>query len=253
MESTERFGYEWSKFNSIIPGFEILFLKWVYPLNPKDFRNKRVLDAGCGAGRNSYWPLVYGAKEVISIDYDARTVESARKNLSKFKNSNVKFESIYGIKYNEEFDIAFSIGVIHHLENPELAIKNLVKSVKKNGIVLLWVYGYEGNEWIVKYINPIRKVASRLPLPLVNFFANFLSVPLFLFIKIFKPSNPYLKQLSEFPFWYIHSLAFDQLIPRISNYWKKEEALKLLREKGLRNIKIYRVNENSWTVIGKKI
>lgn len=79
MASTERFGYEWNKFDKIIPDYETNFLKWVYPFKPKDFRNKRVLDAGCGTGRNSYWPLIYGAKEVVAFDYDKRTVSVAKK------------------------------------------------------------------------------------------------------------------------------------------------------------------------------
>ena len=31
--SQDRFGYEWNKYNKIIPIYETQFLKWVYPLN----------------------------------------------------------------------------------------------------------------------------------------------------------------------------------------------------------------------------
>ena len=252
MASMERFGYEWSKFDRIIPEYETQFLKWVYPLKPEDFKGKKILDAGCGTGRNSYWPLAYGAKNVVAFDYDKRTVAVAKKSLSKFKNAHVRYRSIYKIKFSNEFDIAFSIGVIHHLENPHLAIDNLVKAVKKNGIVLIWVYGYEGNEFIVRFINPIRKVTSRLPLPIVNFLAYFMSVPFFVYLRALRQKHPYFNQLSKFRFWHLHSIVFDQLIPRIANYWKKDEALNLLENKALKDLKIFRVNNNSWTVIGRK-
>jgi len=101
-----------------------------------DFKGKIILDAGCGMGRNSYWPLRWGAKRVISFDYDKQSVEAAKKTLSEFSNSEVVFKSIYEIDWRNYFDITFSIGVIHHLKNSSLAIDNLVKSLKPGGILL---------------------------------------------------------------------------------------------------------------------
>ncbi|MCK5176441.1 MAG: hypothetical protein KAQ92_01830, partial [Candidatus Aenigmarchaeota archaeon] len=78
------------------------------------------------------------------------------------------------------------------------------------------------------------------------------SVPFFTFVKVIPQKKPYMKQLSNFRFWHTHSIIFDQLIPRIANYWTKKEAMDLFKNKGLEDIKAYRVNKNSWTVIGKK-
>lgn len=253
MASQERFGYEWSKWTEIDHEDEIQFLKWVYPLKKEDFRDKFVLDAACGKGKNAVWPLKYGAKKLVAFDYDSRTVKAARNNLKKYKNAIVEFKSIYDISYKSQFDVVFCIGVVHHLEDPHKAVKKLVEAAKPSGIVVIWVYGYEGNEWIVSYINPLRKnVTSKLPLPLVDFITYFFSIPLFIFLRIFPQQHPYLKQLSSFRFRHVHQIVFDQLIPKIANYWKKNEALELFRDKGLKDIRIYRVNKNSWTVTGKK-
>jgi SAM-dependent methyltransferase len=253
MEEERRFGYEWDNFDRIVPEHETQFLKWIYPLTKKDFKNKSVLDAGCGMGRNSYWILKYGAKKVLAFDYDSRTVNMANKNLSEFENANVKFQSIYEIDYKNTFDIVLSIGVIHHLQNPEKAIYNLVKAAKKNGVVLIWVYGYEGNEWVVKYINPVRYITSRIHPLATNILAYFFSIPLYLYLKLIDQRNKYLKQLSKFKFWHVHSIIFDQLLPKIANYWKKEEVLKLFENKNMKDARIYKVNNNSWTVIGKRV
>ncbi len=250
--STERFGYEWNTYSKIIPEYEEQFLKWVAPLEKKSFKGKKIIDGGCGIGRNSFWSLKYGAKEVVAFDYDARTIEVAKNNLASFHNAIVRWGSLYDIPEQGVFDISFSIGVIHHLAKPREAVAQLVKATKKGGKVLIWVYGYEGNEWIVRYINPIRKITSRLPLQIVHLLSYLFSIPLYTYIKLLKPKHPYLNQLGHFRFWHTHSIVFDQLIPKIANYWKKEEAHALFEKQGLKNITVQRVNNNSWTVIGTK-
>jgi SAM-dependent methyltransferase len=251
--STRRFGYEWEKYDKIVPLFEEQFLRWIYPLKKEDFKGKRILDCGCGTGRNSHWPLIYGAKKVVCFDFDMKTVESAKRNLRDFKNAKVFYGSIYNIPYENEFDVSFSIGVIHHLEVPKKAIKEMVKATKKNGIVLMWVYGYEGNERILKFLLPLRKITSRLPVSIVHLISFPLSIPLFFFVKIFKQKNEYLRLLGGFDFRHLHMIIFDQLIPKIANYWKREEVMDLFKGQEIKNIRVYRVNEKSWTVIGKKI
>lgn len=250
--STERFGYEWNKYAKIIPEYETQFLKWVNPLTKKNFKGKAVLDAGCGMGRNSYWPLLYGARKVLSIDYNKKTLASATKNLAKFKNCTVLYKSIYDLNEKSAYDVAFSIGVIHHLEFPKKAVQKLVDATRPGGKIVLWVYGYEGNEWIVRYINPLRKITSRLPLFLVEKLSYLFSIPLYAYVKLVPQSHSYLKQLSSFRLWHTHSIVFDQLIPKIANYWKKNEAMALFDKLNVKNVQAFRVNNNSWTVIATK-
>lgn len=253
MSSENRFGYEWQKYHKIDPNSEMQFLNWIKPFRPEIFRDKVVLDAGCGMGRNSFWVLKYGAKKVIGFDFDPRTVEVAKKNLASFPNAQIEFKNIYDISWQNEFDIILCSGVIHHLENPSSAIKNLIRATKPGGLILIWVYGYEGNEWIVRLINPIRThFTSKLPPSILYFLTHFFSIPLWLFLKTFPQKSPYLKQISKFSFPHLHLIVFDQLLPEISNYYKKEEAFQLLAEKGLKNLGISHCNQNSWTVYGYK-
>jgi len=254
MASTDRFGFEWDKYPYLDSNYENQFKNWTHPLKEDDFKGKIVLDAGCGMGRNSYWPLKWGAKEAVVFDYDKRSVEAAKKNLSKFNNAHILYRSIYNIEWKNKFDIAFSIGVIHHLKDPKEATRRLFNSVKEGGILLYWVYSCEGYEWVVKYINPIRKnFTSKLPLPLVHFFSYFFSIPLWIFVKIFKGPSDYLKQLSTFKFWHIHSIVFDQMIPEVANYWKKEEIEELFQGLNYKEIIItLPPNKCGWVVIVKK-
>ena len=181
-------------------------------------------------------------------------MEATRATLKDFKNAEVLFESAFDMKWKDEFDVAFSIGVIHHLEHPKLAVTNMVKALKPGGTFLIWIYGHEGFEWLLWFLNPLRKYfTSRLPLPLVHALAYLFSVPYWLFIKIFKGPSPYFKQMSGFPFWFIHLVVFDQLIPEVANYWKKDEVRDLVSNIGLKKFEIYRPsNASGWIVVGKK-
>lgn len=253
MASENRFNFEWSKYKELDPTYEKQFLGWINPLKPENFKDKTVLDAGCGMGRNSYWPLKYGARKVVAFDNAEGTLASARRTLAEFSNVEILRRSIYDIEWKDEFDIVFSIGVIHHLKDPKLAISKLVQATKPGGTFLMWVYGHEGNEWIVRWVNPVRKhFTSKLPPFLLDKISYLASIPLYLFVKTIPTQNEYLHQLKGFNFRHIHSIVFDQLLPSVANYWTKEEARALLNDVGLKNIDIRHHNKNSWTVWGTK-
>ena len=87
--SPKRFGHNWKKFSNLTELYEEQFVEWIKPLSKNSFNGKKVLDAGCGIGRNSVYALDYGAKQVYAFDIEQNTVEIAKNNLSNFKNSTV--------------------------------------------------------------------------------------------------------------------------------------------------------------------
>jgi SAM-dependent methyltransferase len=252
MASQDRFGYKWKQHPEIFPEqHRVQFEKWIFPLKAKDFKGKKVLDLGCGIGRNAYFFLKEGAN-VTAFDYDRRTLEACRKNLEGFKNKEIIYMSAYDMGWKDKFDLSFAIGVIHHLGNQPLAVKKMAEATKKGGKVLVWLYGRENNWWIVYIISPIRFFTSRLPLPVTNIISYFFSVPLFLYTHIIPQGSPYMRQLGTFKFRHIHEIVFDHLLPRIAKYYRKGQAVRLLQNAGLADVQAFPVNKNSWTVIGTK-
>ena len=50
--TADAFGYEWTHFSQLEDTYELEFLDWIDPVKKEFFRDKVVLDAGCGKGRH---------------------------------------------------------------------------------------------------------------------------------------------------------------------------------------------------------
>jgi SAM-dependent methyltransferase len=250
--SPERFGYSWDHYADLLPQHEEQFLRWT-ALDRSFWSGVRFLDGGCGIGRNSYWPMTYGAQGGLAVDVDDRTLARARKNLEKFPSLEIRKQSIYEITEADAFDIAFSIGVIHHLSDPDAAVARLARAVRPGGLVLVWLYGRENNGWIVHLFNPLRHALfSRLPPRLVHAVSWPLTALLWCSLRFGFPPGAYYRLVRGFSFDHLQAIVFDHMIPHIALYYTRAEAEYLLARAGLTDIRITWVNENSWSVIGRK-
>src|SRR5713226_4200894 len=102
------------------------FLDYMQPHDPDFFRGKKVLDAGCGNGRFAYHAARSGA-EVWAIDLGP-AIEVARRNTEPASKVQVIQADLYHPPFAlQSFDFIYSIGVLHHLPNPESAFQNLLR------------------------------------------------------------------------------------------------------------------------------
>lgn len=251
--SPERFGYSWHRYADILPEHEKQFRCWTMPLEPADWHNQRFLDAGCGIGRNSLWPMKYGAAGGLALDVDERTLSAARRNLAPYPSVEVRRQSLYELAEEEAFDIVFSIGVVHHLEFPQEAVARLVRAARPGGRILLWVYGRENNGWIVRFADPLRKTLfSKLPLGIVHALSWPATAALWLALRLGLQQIEYFRLLRRMSFRHLRAIVFDHMIPKIARYYRQEEAIALLKDVGVIDVEAVWVNEMSWTVRGRK-
>jgi SAM-dependent methyltransferase len=251
--SPDRFGYEWSIYSELQPEYEAQFLRWTAHLQPKDWKNLAFLDVGCGMGRNSYWPMTYGAAGGLAIDIDDRSLSAARKILAPFPTVRVEKRSAYDIGCADEFDLVYSIGVIHHLEYPECALASMVRAAKDGGRVLIWVYGLENNRLLVRVLDPLRKcLFSRLPIRFLHHLSLYPTAALWILLRLGFGRISYFTLLRRFGFRHLRSIVFDQMLPKIACYWPRATVEKLMREQGLADVRLIWVNEMSWSAIGTK-
>jgi SAM-dependent methyltransferase len=135
-----------------------LFQAWIYPLTLDELRGKDVLECGCGGGQHTAFMAPY-ARTITAIDLN--TIEIARERNRQFDHIRFMEADIATIDLGQQFDVVMSIGVVHHTDNPDRTVANLIRHVKPGGLLVLWVYSKEGN-FLVEYgVEPIRKFFLR--------------------------------------------------------------------------------------------
>src|SRR5262249_19045643 len=137
-----------------------------------------VLEAGCGMGRHATIACRHGVKTLVGLDLGS-AVEAAFRNTRHLSAVCIVQGDIYHTPLRPgAFDAAFSLGVLHHLPDPARGFRALAAAVREDGWFQVWVYGREGNGWIVYFVDPIRRVTSRMPLGLLKQLSLLVSVPL---------------------------------------------------------------------------
>lgn len=268
--TAERFGFEWERFDFLIPAYETQFLDWIAPIRREFFAGKTVLDAGCGKGRHAVLSAQFGAGEVIGIDLAAGSVRAAFRNTRSLPNVHILRADISRLPFRDDtFDYVYSIGVLHHTPDPHRSFQCLVQALGRGGTISIWVYGREGNEWLISIVNPLRTaVTARLPLGATKAIAFGLAIILQSVLKIiYRPANQvralrpltrflwyndYLYYISGFSFRENYSIVFDHLLPGIAHYIPEAEVREWFHQAGLQNVVITRRTNNSWRGTGQK-
>jgi len=133
------FGYEWLRYPLDLDGEETLTFFKMVGLGPDAFKNKFVLDAGCGMGRYSRAVNKWVAK-VVAFDV-SRSVERINDIIKTSYNICPLRANIMALPFKDNiFDIVFSIGVLQHTPNPKEAFINLSRLLKSGGTMCICVY-----------------------------------------------------------------------------------------------------------------
>jgi 2-polyprenyl-6-hydroxyphenyl methylase/3-demethylubiquinone-9 3-methyltransferase len=102
-------------------------------LKEVNWKNKRVLDVGCGTGFFAFHAAKKGAK-VLGIDYAEEGINIAKK---KYRHKNLKFEKLDVKEIKEKFDIIVSIGVLEHMDEPFKILKLLKSRLNPKGKIII--------------------------------------------------------------------------------------------------------------------
>jgi len=97
------------------------------------WKNKKVLEVGCGTGKFAYNAAKKGAV-VLAIDFSDEAIKSAKK---KYFLPNLKFEQKNVSEIKDSFDVIVSIGTLEHMDYPLKTLKFLKKHIKLNGKIII--------------------------------------------------------------------------------------------------------------------
>ena len=257
-ETASRFAEEWTRWSDLRDYYEQEFFDWVAPLTASDFADQLVFEGGCGKGRHTAIVASHGAKAVVSLDL-GESAFVAFAHSRQFLNAHVIIGDLLNPPVRALFDLAFSVGVLHHLPDPASGFASLASRVREGGRVAFWVYGHEGNEWITRYVDPVREaITSKLPAPFLRVAAIPPAIALWAVIKLFYhprangkgpsklPYGDYFAALYHYPFDEIHANVFDQLVTPVAYYLREDEVRPWLAS-GFRDALLRSHRGYSWT------
>jgi len=253
------FGEQWTRYreNDGYYASTELLRDIVEPLLPVgDIQGKRVADIGSGTGRIVNMLLSAGAAHVIAIEPSA-AFEVLMENVQD--SGAVTFLRCPGdqIPASGDLDLVLSIGVIHHIPDPAPVIKAAYSALRPGGSMLVWLYGKEGNEAYLAFVEPLRAVTRRLPHPFLStvvamlypFLAGYIRLARHFRVPLRDYLNGYLGRLTPTQ---RRLVMYDQLNPAYAKYYTHDEARALLQGGGFTDVRMHHRHNYSWTVIGRK-
>jgi SAM-dependent methyltransferase/uncharacterized protein YbaR (Trm112 family) len=139
----ESFGYQWLRYDVHNDSEDRDIFLCDSQLSEQELHNKVILDAGCGMGR---YTSVAGAMggEILGVDLSQSILKAFQKTNNNPCAHIMQADLLHLPFRKEQFDIIYSLGVLHHTPDPRRAFLNLAHCLKERGIMAIWVYGTAG-------------------------------------------------------------------------------------------------------------
>ena len=123
----------------------------VHGVLPEGSERPRILDAGCGTGVSTdYLCHLNPGADVLGIDISAGALAVAKERLQRSgaaaQVSSLRQEqrSLLDLESEGPFDYINSVGVLHHLDQPESGLRSLAGCLAPDGLLHLFLYSDAG-------------------------------------------------------------------------------------------------------------
>jgi SAM-dependent methyltransferase len=267
-EVIKNFGEEWELYNQNKISFEEkkkIFHDYFANFPFQNLSENSVgFDLGCGSGRWAYF-LAPKINKLFCIE-PSKAIEVAKKNLGEFNNVIFLKEKVSNLSLkNETMDFGYSLGVLHHIENTEEALRICVNKLKKNAPFLIYLYyNFENKPFYFKliffFVDKVRLLICKLPLTLKKILCNIIAAiiyfPLAKISKLLKLLNisssiiP-LNYYCDKSFYVMMNDSLDRFGTKLEKRYSKKEIKILMNNAGLKNI-IFNKNSPYWVALGYK-
>jgi len=270
----DSFGHEWATFDygetETSEALDAQFTAYCAPIDLNQFNPKTSVagDFGAGSGRWAsrliqYFSLVYA----LEPSDGASTV--LKKKFSGEAKIMVLQETVGANSIPlASLDLAMSLGVLHHIPDTGLAIKDVSRRIKPGGVFLCYLYYSLENKptfykLIFKAVDGVRRVISVLPQRIKQLVTSAIAAliywPLARFSKVLNKlgvntSNIPLHHYADMPFVMLANDALDRFGTSLEQRFSKAEITEMLRSAGfdIATLK-FSDSEPFWTFSVKKL
>ena len=271
----DSFGHEWATFDygetETSEALDAQFMAYCAPIDLTQFNPKTSVagDFGAGSGRwasrlTPYFSQVYALEPSDGASTVLKNKFSGEAKIAVLQET-VGANSIP----LESLDLAMSLGVLHHIPDTGLAIKDVARRIKPGGMFLCYLYYNLENKptfykLIFKTVNAVRKVISGLPQIIKQIVTSTIAAiiywPLARLSKVLskfgiKTSNIPLHHYADMPFVMLANDALDRFGTSLEQRFSKAEITEMLgaADFDLTTLKFSEI-EPFWTsTVNKKI
>jgi SAM-dependent methyltransferase/uncharacterized protein YbaR (Trm112 family) len=266
LDVVARFDDEWRSFSNVGTSEQRLIFDRYFDVVPRSLlgEGRLVLDAGCGGGRWAYQVQRAGAR-VVALDL-GQSIEVAERNTRSTGRVVCVQADVRTLPVRSAaFDLAYSLGVLHHLDSTEDAVRGLVSAVRPGGGVLLYLYYALDNRspayrTLFAAADAVRQVVSRLPqsaaVAVTTTVAAIVYLPLARLASALRAAG--LRRLagtvplsfySDLSFETMRNDSLDRFGTRLEKRFTRNDVERLLESAGLQNI-VVSSGPPYWHVLG---
>ncbi len=245
------------------------FRDYFHPIDPEEFRGRSVAELGCGHGSWLWHWANVGPSRLSGCDL-AETIETIPGKLTALPPERLHLER--GDLTSADMgphDLAYCIGVLHHLQDPEKGFAALLRHTKPGGRFHAWVYAWEGNGFVRAVVEPMRRLGALLPFWVTQWvFAALIALPLFVYSRLVRavegaspsaaralPAGEYVLSHARRDLGFFRFLAIDFLVARHTVFLDRPTLERWLRDPAVAPDSVYLQHHrgNAWRFGGRRV
>ena len=263
------FGEQWQQFRhdssandaDLRAAFESYFSVFPWHELPHDAVGA---DVGCGTGR---WARHVAPRVHRLLCFDpSDAIDVARESLATFSNVECRSGRADALPVDDRsLDFAYCLGVLHHVQDTEGALRSITTKLKTGAPLLLYLYyslenrpGWYSALWQVS--NPVRVVMSKMPFwlrhPLSQLIAALVYFPLARTARLgerlgFNVTSWPLAFYRNLRFYNMRTDALDRFGTRVEKRYSQQQIVALMTGAGLSGIQ-FSNSPPYWCVVGRR-
>jgi SAM-dependent methyltransferase len=181
----DSFAYEWQHFDRVLGDYDEEAGNYFSVVPAEITQDAVVLDAGCGMGRWARHAASLGVRRLYAVDF-SRAIDQASRTLEEAGHAHCVQADLCRLPFRDgTFDFTYCLGVLHHLQDPDVGMSSLNRVTRADGALLVYLYYALDNRprahrWLLAAVTAARRLTSRLPKPIMYRLAWVIAVLVYL-------------------------------------------------------------------------